>query len=267
MGFRRQEAFKLLPGVRVTVGDPSSGADRRLWLRAAVPGREVDRRTVLPGPTAPRWERRLHRSLMAGDVDGMRAAAPRRAPLTAALAGLVAATVGAYGADRARALLDEAWRSEDLLEDQPFVRRYLAHATVSVPVAGDVSALFPVCRDVVGLWLVALARSTGHLDEAVGVAEELDPSVLAAMVLADCYALAARHDDVVAVTSGISNSDDATALLLVQRGLALRALGRTAAADEAFDEAVRPVVRSPAVRSYALAEWERGREPGGDGTG
>ena len=50
------------------------------------------------------------------------------------------------------------------------------------------------------------------------------------------------------------NEDDATALLLSFRGVALRELGHHVAAREAFKEALKSKSREPVIRHYALVE-------------
>jgi hypothetical protein len=47
----------------------------------------------------------------------------------------------------------------------------------------------------------------------------------AAVSLADPYAAAGRYDDVIDLTEGLKNGDDASALLLTYRGMALRQRG------------------------------------------
>ena len=256
MGFRQSTPFKVLPGVRLTIRDPASGERRPLTIRGVTPPAPDDRTARRPGPRAHPWERRLHRSLLLGDAAEVRRVAGRRGHrvLGAALGGL---TAYATGAGPARALLDEAWRSGDAVEEHPFLSARLLHATVRIDVTDDVQAVVPVSRDAVGLALVASLRELAETEAATVVAEELDPSVVAALALTDLYRRTGRPDDLVELTSGVSNTDDASALLLLHRATALRVVGLDADADAALQEAVRWGVRGSVVRRLALSERDR----------
>lgn len=253
MGFHRSTPYKVLPGVRLTIADPTSGERRPLALRPAPspgPTRATGR---LPGPTTPRWVRRVHRALLLGDGATVRAEAEEHGHgfLGSALAGLCE---HAAGARTARDALRDAWEDGLSLEQHPFVVQHLQHATVTVAVSNGVRAVLPLSRDALGLALVSCERDADALDAAIAVAEELDPSLVAVLALVDLYLRADRLDDVVDLTEGLSNTDDATALLLVQRATALRATDRPAEADAALQDAIRWGVRGSVVRRVALAE-------------
>lgn len=252
MGFRRSTPYKVLPGARLTIRDPTTGEWRPLTLRGAPPcGDPGPARR--PGWTAAPWARRLHQAVLEGDVAAVRAIAREEdeGPLGVVLAGLCA---HAGGARDARELLREAWEVGGAPEQHPFVTRHLPHATVAVAVSAGLRAALPISRDAVGLALLAGERDAGELDAATAVAEDLDPSVVALLALVDLALRAGRLDDVVELTEGLSNTDDATALLLVQRATALRATDRPAAADAALQDAIRWGVRGSVVRRVALAE-------------
>jgi hypothetical protein len=257
MGFRQDTAFKVLPGVRLTIRDPGTGEQRPLEVRTvgAPSSLAEETATVRPG-RRPAWEHRLHRSLLLGDaVEVQRVAGRRGHPLLgAALGGL---TAYATGAGPAWALLGEAWRSGYAVEQHPFLVDRLAQATVRVDLTDDVHAVVPVSRDAVGLALIACDRSLGRLDAAIEVAEDLDPSVVAALTLADLYLRAGRTLEVIDLTEGVSNTDDAAALLMVQRAAALRACGDEDMAQAVLQDAIRWGLRDSAVRRVALEERDR----------
>lgn len=253
MGFRRSTPYKVLPGVRLTITDPTTGERRPLALRPASPPGPTRSTGRLPGRTSPGWVRRLHHALLLGDCATVRAeaAAHGHGPLGSALAGLCE---HATGARAARSTLRSAWEDGLSLEQHPFVVHHLPHATVAIAVSNGVRAVLPVSRDALGLALVSCERDAGELHAAIAVAEDLDPSVVAVLLLVDLYLRADRLDDVVDLTEGLSNTDDATALLLVQRATALRATDRPVEADAALQDAIRWGVRGSVVRRVALAE-------------
>ena len=135
----------------------------------------------------------------------------------------------------------------------PFVVKHV-EAHLKLNIAQGVTAELPVNRDAVGLTLAELRQQAGDVDGAIDVVEQLEPTTYAAVSLAELYILAGRYDDVVALTDGMQNADDASALVLCFRGTALRELGHYDAAHEALKEALRSRTRPAAIRLHALAE-------------
>jgi Tfp pilus assembly protein PilF len=76
----------------------------------------------------------------------------------------------------------------------------------------------------------------------------------AAVSLVELYLKAGRFDEVVELTEGMKNEDDASALLCVFRGSAFREQGFHDAAHEALKEALRSRSREAAIRHLALSE-------------
>lgn len=135
-----------------------------------------------------------------------------------------------------------------------FATKYLAASTITVGVAQGVTVSMPFGRDVIGLALVELLQDTGNVAAAITVAEQLDPSQIAAVSLAELYVEAHRFDDVVDLTNGMQNDDDPSALLVAFRGVAFRQLGHHTAAREAFKEATKSKSRDAGIRHFALLE-------------
>jgi tetratricopeptide (TPR) repeat protein len=84
--------------------------------------------------------------------------------------------------------------------------------------------------------------------------EQLEPTTYSAVSLAELYAQTGRWDDVIELTEGIKNEDDAAALLCVFRGQAFRQQGFHDAAHAALKEALRSRSRAAPIRHLALAE-------------
>ncbi len=101
------------------------------------------------------------------------------------------------------------------------------------------TAELPVNRDAVGLALAELKQDHGDLEGAIDTVEQLEPTTYSAVSLAELYAQTGRWDDVIELTEGIKNEDDAAALLCVFRGQAFRQQGFHDAAHEALKEALR----------------------------
>lgn len=256
MGFRRSAAYKVLPGVRLTIRDPRTGQRRPLTLRPAAPIHADPAGSRIPGPRTPPWERRLHRALLHGDAEGVRRASALHGLglLGTALGGL---TAYASGAGPARELLRSAWTTGGPDREALFEADHLGHTSFRIDLTAGVQAQLPVSWDAIGFALVAVERRRDDLDAAIAVAEELDPSVVAVLVLADLYLDADRPADVVELTEGLTNTDDTTALLLVMRAVSLRRVGDPEEARAVLHEAIRWGVRDSVVRRLALAERDR----------
>ena len=134
-----------------------------------------------------------------------------------------------------------------------FVAAYL-FTRLELSIAEGITAELPVNRDAVGLALAELKQDEGDVAGAIDVVEQLEPTTYSAVSLAELYAQAERWDDVVELTEGMKNEDDASALLCVFRGQAFRAQGFHDAAHEALKEALRSRSRAAPIRHHALAE-------------
>lgn len=238
-------------------------------LRAAPPPPAPPR----PGPLAPAWEEQLFQAVtdlssdptqtLPGVARAHGQAQPTVRVLCAALEGLwhfqhAAAGLDhpAAGAKRARELLAWAVAHGALdLGAHPFVRKYLAQRTWPVEIAAGIVVELTLEQDVVGLAAAELHQSAGDLPVAIWTVEQVDPpTTAAALSLAELYSDADRDSDVIDLTNGIGNDDDATALLLVLRGRAFSRTGHHDAGRLALKDALRVRSRAAQVRHRALLE-------------
>ena len=123
-----------------------------------------------------------------------------------------------------------------------------------MPIASGVTVTLPFGRDVLALALAELHQSADDLGAAIDVVEGLDPTTPAAVSLVELYSDSGTPRDVIDLTDGLSDVDDATALLLVFRAVALREQGHVEAAGAAFREALLRPECHPAIRHRALLE-------------
>lgn len=205
----------------------------------------------------PAWERDLLDAVRTGRYAAVARTHGRADPTLRLLA---AALDGLAEPDpvRARELL--GWvtaQGTTALHHHPFTTRHLADRTWPVPIAHGVTAHLGITTDVVLLAVAELHQAAGDLDAAIWTVEQAEPTAPAALSLTELYGEAGRHSEVVDLTDGTVNADDATALLLVFRGRALAALGRVDAARDALQEALRVPQRASSVRHRALLERAR----------
>jgi tetratricopeptide (TPR) repeat protein len=285
MGFRMRKSMKIAPGVKLNVSKSGVGASvggkggrysvhssGRKTVSAGsgiVPGvyyqKSVSGKgsssgaappaaaTKKPGMFAPKGEKQLYKAIQAQDTEAIKRVGAEhpdfRVP-SYSLAGLMIMNDQPSEAER---LLAEAFATgKDPAEDK-FVSTYL-FTRLELSIAEGVSAELPIDRDAVGLALAELRQNEGNLDGAIDVVEQLEPSTYAAVSLAELYTQTGRWDDVIQLTEGVKNEDDAAALLCVFRGQAFREQGFHEAAHEALKEALRSRSRASEIRHRALAE-------------
>jgi tetratricopeptide (TPR) repeat protein len=285
MGFRMRKSMKVAPGVRLSVSKSGVGASVG-GKGARVSAHSSGRRTTTvgsgvvpgvyyqtskgggsraaaeqiappspkkPGMFAPKGEKELYKAIKAQDVKAIKSVAVYHADFrlpSYSLAGLMLLTDEPAEAEQ---LLSEAFATgKDPAEDE-FVSSYL-RTRLELSLAQGVTAELPVNRDAVGLALAELKQDHGDLEGAIDVVEQLEPTTYAAVSLAELYSQTERWDDVIELTEGMKNEDDASALLCVFRGQAFRQQGFHDAAHEALKEALRSKSRAAPIRHMALAE-------------
>lgn len=158
---------------------------------------------------------------------------------------------GGAGADaelRLRALaLDDASQPEDydtFADQHPELRPLAAMlgALARIAMARDDEAVGHRLRSV---------RDVEPDEAAIAVVERMKPSTHTIAARVALLSAAERHSEVLALTHGIDDVDDVTALLLVYRASALAAVGLQAAALEAWSAVLRGRRHDPQIRRLA----------------
>lgn len=287
MGFTARKSIKLAPGVRMTfsksgvsysVGTKgyrvTKTASGRVQRTTSIPGTGISHTKASsggrsdpsapayqppkPGWLAPKGEKELFKAVQAGDGDAMCQAGrehPEFSFAATVLSGLFKFRQG--DTTQARELLEWAFAQGRDPAGDPFLSKYCSASRITLEVAPGVVAELGLDRSTIGLALAELHQDTRDVSKAIEVVEQLEPTTFAALSLAELYSQAGEHDEVVALTQGVQNEDDATALLCVFRGAALREKGYCDAAREALKEALKSKKRAPEARHRAL--WERAR--------
>jgi tetratricopeptide (TPR) repeat protein len=289
-GFRMRKSIKLVPGVRLNVsksgfGISAGGPGARYSIHSSgrrsvslgsgiIPGvyyqdskgggrsRRGGGRslspaappiTPKPGFLAPRGEKELYKAVKAQDAQAIKRvgeAHPDFRLPSYSLAGLFLLESEPSESER---LLEEAFATGRDPGTDKFIVTYL-RTQLTLSIAEGVTAELPVNRDAVGLALAELKQDHQDLSGAIEVVEQLEPTAYSAVSLAELYAQSGRWDDVIELTDGIKNEDDASALLCVFRGQAFREQGFHDAAHEALKEALRARSRAAPIRHLALAQ-------------
>jgi tetratricopeptide (TPR) repeat protein len=248
-----------------TVSLPGTGMRHTKTLSSASKRRTSATRTPQSQPAAapppksgllsPKWEKELFGAVSKQKWDSLARIShdyPEAAPVAVTLDGLL--HLEEADLPRTVELLRWAWAYAGEVENHQFVRKYIGSSHVRISIADGVSAMLPISRDAIGLALAEVEQSLGNINAAIEIVEHLDPSHIAAVSLCELYSAASRYDGIIDVTNGITNEDDATALLLAFRGEAFREQGMNTAALESLKEALKSSKRDPAIRHRALLE-------------
>lgn len=205
---------------------------------------------------APRWEKALHAAVTKQDADKIVEVGRQyqEARLHAALFEAILGALPAGHIDRVRQLLHDVFSSGFDPAADPFFTKYFPRMGTSLGVAEGVQVTLPLDRQTIGLIYAEVLQEAGDLDSAIAVVEDLEPTTIAAVSLAELYGDQGRWDEVISLTDGLSNEDEPSTYLLIQRGIGLREMGMFAASRETLKEALRVRTRPAEMRHRALVE-------------
>lgn len=212
-----------------------------------------------PGMFAPKWEKELYTAVTEknwADFQRIGTTYPEALPLAVTLDALAnLANQDPEHLPHLADLLRWSWANAGKIEDHPFVQKYLnAGSMVMINIATGVHATLPISHDAIGLALGEVEQLLGNTQAAITVVEGVEPSVIAAVSLADLYLAVQNYDEIIKISNGVTNVDDPTALLVTFRGIAFRQQGMNTSAIVSFREALKSIKRDPAIRHRALVE-------------
>ncbi|MGI9117191.1 MAG: DUF4236 domain-containing protein [Gaiellales bacterium] len=237
-------------GSRTTQPRPSARA------QAAAPPPPPPPPPPKPGLLAPRGEKDLYAAVQTQDPHAIRRVGDTEADFRVASYSIAGLMLLDTADAEAESLLEPVFASHSDPAADAFMRTYM-HTRLDLPIAPGITATLPINRDAIGLALAEVKQRRGDLAGAIDVVEQLEPTTYAAVSLAELYAQSARWDDVVRLTEGTANADDASMLLLAYRAEAFREQGFHDAAAIALKEALRFKSRAPEIRRFALMERAR----------
>lgn len=288
MGFRMRKSIKVAPGVRLNVSKSGVGASvggrggrysvhssgRRTVSAGGgvIPGVYYQKttggssrggaqraasspvgRAKKPGLFAPKGEKELYKAVKAQDPKAMKLVGDEHPDFRLSSYSLAGLLMLASDSNQSEQLLADAFATGKDPGADKFVSTYL-YTRLELHVAQGITAELPINRDAVGLALAELKQERGDLSGAIDVVEQLEPTTYSAVSLAELYAQTGRWDQVIQLTEGMRNEDDATALLCVFRGQAFCEQGYHDAAHESLKEALRSRSRAAPIRHLALHE-------------
>jgi tetratricopeptide (TPR) repeat protein len=148
----------------------------------------------------------------------------------------------------------DLWSNRQTVFSDKYVVKYLQGITPQVPITSGISTSSIYNDQTLGHILVELFQHMKKIDEALAVLHEMDPDQLVAISMADLEIGKKDYDGAIETTEDIENEDDATAMMLILRGVAFREKGMEDASLECLKRALASKKRSETLLHRALFE-------------
>jgi tetratricopeptide (TPR) repeat protein len=152
-------------------------------------------------------------------------------------------------------LADQLWPRRAELFSLPLVQEYFPGIIPAVQITPGIHADERFNLTALALIYAEILQLQGRYEEAITVIEEIDSDQITAISMADLEIALKRYDDAIATTEDIENEDDATAMLLIMRGIAFREQDFLDASLECLKQATAKRTRAEIVLNRGL--WER----------
>jgi len=156
--------------------------------------------------------------------------------------------------DEALARALKAWDERAALFGDRIVRKYFKGIYPSVPITRGISSSGFYDSQCLGFIVSEVLQGEGKFEEAIAVLTAMQATQLVGISLADIEITAGSFDGALETTEDIENVDDATAMMLVLRGIAFREKGLDEAALECFKRAIAKKDRAEGVIHRGLYE-------------
>ena len=149
---------------------------------------------------------------------------------------------------------ENLWQDRERAFTDPMVLKYFQGIRPVTRITDGISATEILNQQQFGLIWVEVLQAHEKFESALTVLHELTPDQVVAVSMADIELALKDYDAVFETTNEITNEDDATAILLVQRGIAFREKALFDAALECFKQALAKRSRSQAMLNRAHLE-------------
>lgn len=257
-----------IPGTGLySVETLSSGRNTRSSRQSSEPPQEIYSGPPAPGLFAAKNERDLNRFLLdiynADSKDTpqevvdkaaiLKTNHPALAPIANLLTFLHGVTADVVNVDL-DALGKELWTNRGIYFNDSLVIKYLSGIRPAARITRGISTNEIYNAQTLGFIYAELLQSQDKIEEALAVLDEMDPDQLVAISIADIELMEKKYDEAIETTEDIENEDDATAMLLVLRGIAFREKSLEDAAIECFKRALSHKDRSEGLKHRALFE-------------
>lgn len=245
-----------IPGTGLYNVERASLRARKGRRKKAVPGELIQE---VPAPTlfAPREKKALYRALKEGNIEALERVATQFPEIDYICNALIFPRLLMGESTDVKGLSAKAeslWNRKADLESNPLFTEYAKGFEVTLIVAPGVSIPMQYGVIALGLSYIELLQLDKRYEEALVVAESLPANQATALAVCENELQLGRWQDVLETTDEIENVDEATALLLIYRAIALRESGLPDGAIETLRLARSSKKRHEDVLNKALYE-------------
>ena len=148
----------------------------------------------------------------------------------------------------------DLWSNRQSAFNDKYVRKYFLGITPQVQITNGIFTSSVYNDQTLGHTYAELLQQMGKFEEAFAILHEMQPDQLVAISIADIEIGKKDYDGAIETTEDIENEDDATAMMLILRGVAFREKGLNDGALECFKRALSSKKRSEILLHRALFE-------------
>ena len=148
----------------------------------------------------------------------------------------------------------ELWSNRQSAFNDKYVRKYFLGITPQVQITNGIFTSSFYNDQILGHIFAELLQQMGKFEEAFAILHQMQPDQLVAISIADIEIGKKDYDGAIETTEDIENEDDATAMMLILRGVAFREKGLNDGALECFKRALASKKRSEILLHRALFE-------------
>jgi tetratricopeptide (TPR) repeat protein len=131
------------------------------------------------------------------------------------------------------------WQYRELVFSDKYVIKYFSGIKPAVTISTGITTQLHYNVQTLGFIWAEVLQGQGKYEDAIAVLTDLEPDQMVAISLADIEITAGDFDGAIETTEDIEVFDDATAMLMVLRGVAFRGKGMNEAAIECFKRALK----------------------------
>jgi tetratricopeptide (TPR) repeat protein len=151
---------------------------------------------------------------------------------------------------------ESLWRNRDLAFSDKLVIKYFTAITPQVTIAPGIKTQLHYNKQTLGFIWAEVLQGQEKFDEAFAVLHDMQPDQMVAVSIADIEITKKDFDGAIETTEDVEVFDDATAMLMLLRGVAFREKGLHEAAVECFKRTLKLKTSPEALAHRAL--FERG---------
>jgi tetratricopeptide (TPR) repeat protein len=148
----------------------------------------------------------------------------------------------------------ELWTNRVTAFNDGYVEKYFKGLTLQVQITPGISTNQLYDVQTLGHIIVELLQQMGKHEEAIAILNQMIPDQLVGISLADIEISSKDYDGALETTEDIDNEDDATAMMLILRGIAFREKGMEEASLECFKRGLASKKRSETLLHRAHFE-------------